>query len=238
MLLLLTRQTGICIAGVMKNYRRKGMDFNKTQVYTSLNASELRAGDKVICADTLKDLRNEIKIIGDTKVDEIVEILDESTTYPFRIKDAYDFAFAYLVERAENCVNCGKKCCTVRDQIATSTIPLIISRCDNWEPENKREAKPSYRPFKSTDELIQTWLDKGGKWQKRELTMPFIWVRRKDNHTSIDLITGFGQIAVSIGIAGNSMQVLFDEYEFLDGSPCGVISSKCVEENKNENIIR
>lgn len=192
------------------------MEFKNSHVYTALNADYLRPGDKVIVADSLAELRN--RVIKDTEPKELKIIKPASYTSRFEVKEiAYNFVLAYLIEKVNNCINCNKTCYTNR-----SLVDKTMG-CINWEPKPEQEdKKPKYRPFNGTGELIQTWLDKGGKWQKRELTMPLIWVRRKDNHTSIDLITGFGQIAVSIGIAGNSMQTLFNEYEFLDGSPCGV----------------
>lgn len=55
--------------------------------------------------------------------------------------------------------------------------------------------------------------------------MPLMWVRKKDVDKTY-LITGFCSTEegkfVSIGIVYTSLGVLFEDYTFLDGSPCGV----------------
>lgn len=220
------------------------MEFDKAKVFTALNADELRKGDRVIVADNLATLKRCVK--ENDRGDTLYKVEDESGQYRFGIiSDGCEIAFnlAYLVERkeqkaAEICVNCehyskhGGYC--IKHDRSTRYDNVCPAYCLN----TKQKAEKRYRPFEDTNELIKVWCERGGKWQKRELTMPLIWVQKKDKHKSIDLITGFSQIAVSIGIEGNGMEDLFNEYEFLDGSPCGVISSKCVEENKNENIIR
>ena len=90
-----------------------------------------------------------------------------------------------------------------------------------------------YRPFKDTDELIEKWWNLNG-WSKAEtkykndkLRMPLIWVRRKDDPKDKGrLITAFNDISVELGEAGGGdvlmMDVLFELFIFLDGSPCGV----------------
>ena len=228
------------------------MEFCKDRVFTALNADELRAGDKVITAHCMADLKTWVEADAEPNVIELIQ--DETNTDRFTCKcfnsdKTYSTSLAYLVERAENCTNCAegrwdaehqKILC---DPVNCGNGNVVfrnheIEVCEYWKPKTKRPElvslgngqyaeKPKttekhYRPFKDTDELVKVWCDKGGKWQKRELTMPHIWVCSKDKYKSKDLITGFNAYAVSIGIEENSMQDLFKDYEFLDGSPCGV----------------
>lgn len=78
-----------------------------------------------------------------------------------------------------------------------------------------------YRPFKDTDELIKVWCDKGGKWQKRELTMPHIWVKNKERGSQ-ELIVAYNGDMFLTEYAQGDMEKLLEWYTFLDGSPCGV----------------
>ena len=89
-----------------------------------------------------------------------------------------------------------------------------------------------YRPFKDCDELVECWEKKifipAMQYTKQKvLFRPGIWVKSKSYGTD-NLITAFDGDAESIG--GScvfvqdvwlDMQELFDNFTFLDGSPCG-----------------
>jgi hypothetical protein len=81
-----------------------------------------------------------------------------------------------------------------------------------------------WRPFKDIRELKQTWLAKNGAKSKGDLYEPFIWVRDKECHGITRFITDFSAGSKSVALAGNwcILEALFDDYEFLDGTPCGV----------------
>lgn len=100
--------------------------------------------------------------------------------------------------------------------------PSWIDRCEyRVKPE---EPKKIWRPFKDIAELKQTWLAKNGAKSKGDLYEPFIWVRDKERPDITRLITDFNAGSKSVALAGHwhILEVLFDEYEFLDGTPCGV----------------
>ena len=84
--------------------------------------------------------------------------------------------------------------------------------------------KSHYRPFKDTDELIKVWKEKSKQVHSEySLTMPYIWVRRKEANSKGQLITEFDdELHVSMGKEGYNMTDLFVHFTFLDGSPCGV----------------
>lgn len=196
----------------------ESVGFDKSQVYTALNADELRVGDKVIVADNLADLRD--MVIKGKEPNEIRDIIPDYNAYRFKIKgNICNFNVAYLIEKVNNCINCNKKCYTDR-----SLVDKTMG-CINWEPEIEKPEPAKYRPFKDIDELIKVWCDKGGKWQKRELTMPFIWVRDKHREHDECLIIRYDKVNNNIHIAGFgefSLDSLFECFEFLDGTPCGV----------------
>lgn len=113
-----------------------------------------------------------------------------------------DFVRAEPIEH--NCVNCGKASC------GHSGVKGLEERtCENWQGKKK------YRPFKNREELIETWLQVGGKWQKRELTRPFIWVRDKEKNNEF-LLSEFP-------ISDDWLDYLYRRCTFLDGTPCGVM---------------
>ena len=74
------------------------MEFDKSRVYTALNADELKVGSKVIVAETLAHL----KILLKERDAQILEkIRDESYACRFVINNGVPFLFAYLVEEPE-----------------------------------------------------------------------------------------------------------------------------------------
>lgn len=74
------------------------MKFDKSRVYTSLNADELKAGDKVIVADCLDSLKFEVE--KGAVIQELESIQNEMNDFRFVI-ERYQYNLAYLVERAK-----------------------------------------------------------------------------------------------------------------------------------------
>ena len=100
-----------------------------------------------------------------------------------------------------------------------------LPACDNFKPKEKR-----YHPFNNCEELIEHYQKKyksavGCDIYFPSLYKPCIWVRDKteDAKGDIELITGFTEHG-NVLLNGTSypLQHLFQMYEFLDGSPCGV----------------
>lgn len=87
-----------------------------------------------------------------------------------------------------------------------------------------------FRPFKDCDELVECWERKMyipavlfTKDTRNRLYRPCIWVKNKNDYTE-RLIVTFGENFVKVGSKSKpiSLYVLFSDYEFLDGSPCGI----------------
>lgn len=73
------------------------MEFDKSKVYTALNADELKEGSKVIVADTIEALKENVKAADSIHIDTLERIRDE--TCPSRFYDGEEpWNFAYLVE--------------------------------------------------------------------------------------------------------------------------------------------
>ena len=98
---------------------------------------------------------------------------------------------------------------------------------DEFKPKNKlTETQKHYRPFRDNKELIETYK----KLLEIELGMIHyssvdnlnIWVRLKGTERE-SLITEIVSYGVIIGgnLNRTDFNVLFNDYEFLDGSPCG-----------------
>ena len=78
------------------------MEFDKSRVYTALNADELKAGSKVVYSDRIADLKEYVANddhLGDipTHVGILTEVLGEEYLHRFKVKGC-EWALAYLVE--------------------------------------------------------------------------------------------------------------------------------------------
>lgn len=74
------------------------MEFDKSRVYTALNADELKVGSKVIVADKLATLRREVE---ENHCPITLEaVLDEETAFRFRT-DGIDSMLCYLVSESK-----------------------------------------------------------------------------------------------------------------------------------------
>lgn len=71
------------------------MEFDKSRVYTALNADELKVGDKVILADNITDLLKLVKF--DLNIEELKEVRTISCNARFMGTTLH--FLAYLVER-------------------------------------------------------------------------------------------------------------------------------------------
>ena len=78
-----------------------------------------------------------------------------------------------------------------------------------------------YRPYESSAEMIADYIDRF-KVNCPSYCEPLIWVRLKVDKRE-RLIVAYGTNFVEIGNKAKAvtLQKLFDDYEFLDGSPCG-----------------
>lgn len=139
-------------------------------MFTALNADELRAGDKVIVADCIADLK---QFVIDQDVDELYEVDDESSEYRFIVEDGVGivrYALAYLVERKENCTNCKyanphKNLLYCEDD----NIPIYVggeklSVCDKYEPKTETE-----KPKQKEIDMNWNYVSEGKLPEKQEM---------------------------------------------------------------------
>lgn len=92
----------------------------------------------------------------------------------------------------------------------------------NWDDyEYRVKPEPEYRPYKDTDEMIEDY--KVRSKCPFDLNMfPCIWVRNKANKAKY-YITGFTENLVQWQGTLKSLDILFEEYTYPDGSPIGKI---------------
>lgn len=115
----------------------------------------------------------------------------------------------------EQCTGCAY------DDVSPDKEPCK-SCFDNYlYTEQKPEKK--YRPFRDCEELVKHWDIHYGSLNRPKNTMPLIWVRGKISR-SVNLINSYheNESRVAIQNVWFYLDELFDRYEFLDGSPCGV----------------
>lgn len=77
--------------------------------------------------------------------------------------------------------------------------------------------EPKYRPYKDTEEMVADWKTRFNMIISPN-SMPLIWVT---NNKALSLITDYAKYAVSVFGTTLSLETLYEEYIYLDGSPCG-----------------
>lgn len=81
------------------------MKFDKSKVFTALNADELKVGSKVIVADTLYDLQKEVENENELILKILVRINDVKYACRFVVDNSSgyssDYNLAYLVEEPQ-----------------------------------------------------------------------------------------------------------------------------------------
>ena len=73
------------------------MEFDKSRVYTALNADELKVGSTAIVADTMAALKKWVSNYRATIEYRIIEILSEENGYRFKTTNGNTYAFVYLI---------------------------------------------------------------------------------------------------------------------------------------------
>jgi len=96
--------------------------------------------------------------------------------------------------------------------------------CDEVDPlwnffVSDYRVKPDskYRPYKDTEEMIADWKKRFNK-TTATYSMPLIWVT---NHKVNSVITDYAKYAVMVSGTFQSLETLYEECIYLDGSPCG-----------------
>lgn len=75
------------------------MEFDKSKVFTAVNADELKVGSKVICTDDICTLKS--CVYKEIYFTTLIEILSEGCMLRFRTKEGEEYALAYLVSEPE-----------------------------------------------------------------------------------------------------------------------------------------
>ena len=140
------------------------MEFDKSKVFTALNADELKPGDKVIVADTLSVLKQRVRVQEGKDIVVLQKINGEDWGRRFGFSMS-DYALAYLVERPESCATCAHNlyCFDVKNQ---SSYHRNICKCTEWE---RPEVQKKYK----AEEKMKDWIftSEGQLPEKKELNV-------------------------------------------------------------------
>ena len=146
------------------------MTFDKSKVYTALNADELRVGSRCIFADTIQDLKKSVERSVGYERTKLKRLQDDTNTCRFIDSFGKMFVFAYLIEPP---------------------------------------AEPKYKPFSSVEKAREA-IDKHGGWVKRI------------DEDYLLLTTGVANENIILGNGYYcTWEFLFNEFAFIDGTPCG-----------------
>lgn len=132
------------------------MEFDKSKVYTALNADELKVGSKVICAFSISDLKK--RVDKGEQITEVHQILNEDVEQRFKVYHGDDeylsYPFAYLISEPEEenwiVYLCRKNSSNPEDYYLTAC------RSDRWESV-KEEYYAKFKLFEGTEDEAEEW---------------------------------------------------------------------------------
>lgn len=124
------------------------MEFDKSKVYTALNADELKVGSKVICANNIDSLK--CKVEEGTDIRPIVQILNDAYERRFKTNTRGEYPFAYLVSEPE-------KNWIVYVYRREGIKPYLTTcRSDVWESVKETKGAKT-KLFEGSDEECSEW---------------------------------------------------------------------------------
>ena len=116
-----------------------------------------------------------------------------------------------------------------KDCLYRFRIDNIIDKAFFYLVEEPKENR--FRPYSNPDEMIEDFkkrYNSYGGWSGKDNPMynPIIWVKHKETNSSA-LITFFSKITNAVTFADSdnphSLGILFEQFVYLDGSPCGIM---------------
>lgn len=140
------------------------MYFDINRVYTAVNAEELKIGSKVIVANYLESLRNQVEANSyPVYIKELTHIMGTSSTNRFKADDNQTYNLAYLVSEPEDKklkwtdLKIGD---VIRNEAGTHT--MMVTGIDSREEKGH---KPNAHIL-----ISDTWLDDDdlAYWEKVE----------------------------------------------------------------------
>ena len=173
------------------------MEFDKSKVYTLLNADEVKIGSEGYFADNLEDLKDMVESERGEYCGKIDSIEAEGYSYRFRKKDKYCYGLFYLVEEPKE-----KKFRPYKDtDEMIEDFKRRYSSYGGWSGKDN----PMYNPM--------IWVKAKGAEKNKYLITRF--------HENTNVTMNFGRDVYTA-----SLPVLLDDYTYLDGTPCGIGESE------------
>lgn len=119
-------------------------------------------------------------------------------------------------------------CGTLKEIDTSKHYPFVSGiNTDTWACiiPKKEELKPEYIPFSNPDEFIDAYISNLDKRMDigaiHKLDKFGMWIKYKDDYV---LVTYIEQSGINSGTElASDWQDLYDNYTFLDGTPCGKI---------------
>lgn len=124
------------------------MEFNKSKVYTALNADELKIGSKVICANDLDSLKQ--RVSAECEVSTLKGVFDESHERRFQIESRGAWPLVYLISEPEET--------WIAYLYRRKSIKPYLTACrsDCWE-EVQKEYGAKTKLFEGTEDEVGKW---------------------------------------------------------------------------------
>lgn len=171
------------------------MEFDKSRVYTMLNADEVKEGSEGYFADNFKDLKDIVASEFSERFGKISKIKAEGYCLRFHKEDSYDYSIFYLVKEPQE-----KKFRPYSNP--DEMIEDFKKRYNSYGGWSGKE-NPMYSP------LI---------WIKSKDT----GFRHLVTDYSDDNCGHCNKSCIWFGTLPINFKELYENYTYLDGTPCGI----------------
>lgn len=160
------------------------MEFDKSRIYTMVNADKIKLGSEGYFADNIYYLQQAVQHdnIDTGYFGKVVDIKDIGTGFRFVADNGLCFSLFYFIKEQE---------------------------------ENK------FRPFKNTDDMITEFCRRSGNLLLANINIPVIYFKNKKSGRSY-IMSAFDCHLVKISHEVYDMVDLFNNFTFIDDSPCGI----------------
>lgn len=177
------------------------MTFDKSKVYTSLNAEELEVGSEVIAANCLELLQAEVKSNSwPTYVKKLDEVLGPDHIHRFKLPDSRAYNLAYLVRKVDEAKLEDEKWIAYLAREENGKCCLTACNEDRWEDAQKsRNAKTKlfvgtygeaikwYESRQKFTEVIKSWEDGNVVQVRRSSNRHIGWIDTPNPNWDVSL---------------------------------------------------
>lgn len=185
--------------------------------------TKLYVGTEAECLEWIESHRKFERVIKSWEDGKIIQVTPKGTDkwMDLDFNPSWDLRDDYRVKPECSCVNGvdSEACVGCEQSDDGKPHPFENYHCYGCDKSSKK----GYRPYETVHEFIQDYQDRFPTTNPRPCyTLPFIWLRNKNKKDERELVYCFRDLVIKMDNTYWDMNDLFNQWEYLDGSPCGM----------------